>query len=82
MPAHPSLVTGHHETLCPVANSGSDELPTCSLFTFPVLLLLPCVPIHFPDSYPTFSDPFPEPHLPALGFAAYVAVPLSVFSSG
>lgn len=79
MPTHPSLVTGHCETLHPVAISGSAELPVCSLYTLPVLLLFPCVPS--PDSHPTFADAFPEPHLLALSFAACVAVPFSVFSS-
>lgn len=81
MSGHPSLVTGLHETLCNVANSGSDELPECSLYTF----LCFCFHV-YPFSFLIPTHPsqvhFQSLNLLALSFAAYVAVPFSVFSSG
>lgn len=38
--------------------------------------------ILFPNSHLTLLDVFLNPHLPALGFAAYIAVPFSVFLNG
>lgn len=63
----------------PLLTPEREELPTHSLYTLPPLLLLA---IPFPNSHLTFLDVFPEPHLLALSFAAYVAVPFSVFFSG
>lgn len=48
----------------------------------PIQPSFPSAAILFPSSHLTLLDVFPEPHLPALSFAAYVAVPFSVFLSG
>lgn len=50
--------------------------------TTPIYPSFPTAAILFPNSHLILLDEFPEPHLPALSFAAYVAVPFSVFSSG
>lgn len=48
----------------------------------PIYPSFPPAAILFPNSHLTLLDVFLNPHLPALGFAAYIAVPFSVFLNG